>query len=128
MKTRNVKFGFVDMTILEDKNTILMKGKPVEIAPTIFILGKSRSRPEEFTGSSYKANPLSRFVGEFCDDNGFKSSNKNCVGGTCRIDPYADYESDLIDIEMPEADYEALENFWDEEANEPTRPKGPTKD
>jgi hypothetical protein len=72
IKTRKVKFGYVDITVAESK-TIVEKyatGKSVEYTPTVFVYGKDKKAPAVFDGD-YVADSLNTYICELCDSHGF---------------------------------------------------------
>ena len=72
MLARKVKFGYVDVS-QETNNSIIdgyCGGSQVEFTPTVFVYGHEKTKPVEYSGD-YKIPSLSRFIGNYCDTNGY---------------------------------------------------------
>ena len=77
VRTRKVRFAFVDATLKENHDAIFGKytgGKTRMNTPTVLLYGQNKNHPFEFRGI-YSANPLSIFIKNFCDDNGYGERN-----------------------------------------------------
>jgi len=72
MLARKVKFGYVDVSV-DANNSIIdgyCGGSQVEYTPTVFVYGHEKTKPLEYSGD-YKIPSLSRFIGNYCDTNGY---------------------------------------------------------
>lgn len=77
MTSRRIKFGYVDITIVQNKIGILQKytgGKTEMYTPTILVYGADKSFPMQYRGSLTLSN-VSTFVKNISDNQGFGIDN-----------------------------------------------------
>ena len=70
--TRRVKFGYVDVTVEQEKEvlTTFTGGKAIEYTPTVYLYGEDKYHPVEYVGD-YKFDSLVDYICGYCDDHGF---------------------------------------------------------
>lgn len=89
----------MDVTVKENKDVILANytgGKRTMLTPTVLLYGLDKNAPNEYRGS-YTSNPLSIFIKNFCDDNGY--GERNSYGNVQPDQPYAPSQHSPISVD-----------------------------
>ena len=104
---RNIKFGYLDVTLPENKDFLTKYANGVLVTPTVMIYSQDKTKPEEFMGK-YEHAPIAEFITKISDEAGLASAASAGIGAigadtpmiSAPIAPEAPVTS--LDVDLPD--------------------------